>query len=103
MKIFVLAAAMIALTMGGAYAATASTAKGAPPTAEQKARFLKACEKYGTTTVCTCKAEQAMKLVDTDFMEVIIDSINGKATPVGDTLKYGVYISKSNAVCAPGM
>ena len=50
-----------------------------------------------------CKAEQAMKLVDAEFMEVIIDSINGKPTPVGDTLKYGVYISKSNAVCAPGM
>ena len=95
MKIFVLVAAMIALTAGAALAA--------PPTAEQKARFLKACEKYGSTTVCTCKAEQAMKLVDTQFMEVIIDSINGKPTPVNDTLKYGTYISKSNAVCAPGM
>ena len=95
MKIFVLAAAMIALTAGAALAA--------PPTAEQKARFLKACEKYGTTAVCTCKAEQAVKLVDSDFMEIIIDSINGKPTPVKDTLKYGVYISKSNAVCAPGM
>ncbi|HEY4167581.1 MAG TPA: hypothetical protein VGM96_12430, partial [Reyranella sp.] len=81
MKIFVLAAAVLSLTIGGAYAATAPASKGTPPTTEQKARFLKACEKYGTTTVCTCKAEQAMKLVDADFMEVIIDSINGKATP----------------------
>ena len=95
MKIFVLAAALICLS--------AQAVMAAPPTAEQKARFLKACEKYGSTTVCTCKAEQAMKLVDSDFMEVIIDSINGKATPVNDTLKYGIYISKSNAVCAPGM
>lgn len=103
MKKIVLAVAMLSLTMGGAHAASMAAAKGAPPTAEQKARFLKACEKYGATEVCTCKAEQAMKLVDADFMEVIIDSINGKPTPVEDTLKYGVYIGKSNAVCAPGM
>lgn len=95
MKIFVLAAALLSLSAGAVLAA--------PPTAEQKARFLKACEKYGSAEVCTCKATQAVKLVDSEFMEVIIDSINGKATPVKDTLKYGVYISKSNAVCAPGM
>jgi hypothetical protein len=95
MKIFVLAAALVSLTAGAALAA--------PPSAEQKSRFLKACERYGANEICTCKAEQAMKLVDADFMEVIIDSINGKTTPVEDTQKYAVYIGKSNKVCAPGM
>ncbi len=51
MRTVVLAAALLSLTAGAALAS--------PPTAEQKARFLKACEKYGATEVCTCKAEQA--------------------------------------------
>jgi hypothetical protein len=36
-------------------------------------------------------------------MQVVLDSMNGKTTPVEDTMKYAVYIGKSNAVCAPGM
>ncbi len=43
------------------------------------------------------------KLIDSDFMQVVLDSMAGKTTPVNDTMKYAVYISKSNAVCAPGM
>ena len=97
MKSFVLAAALLTLTVGGALAA--------PPTAEQKAQFMKLCLKNsgGNQTLCTCKDAQLDKLIDSDFMKVVLDSMNGKTTPVADTMKYAVYISKSNAVCAPGM
>ena len=97
MKIFVLAAALMTLTVGGAMAA--------PPTAAQKAQFLKECLKNsdGNQTLCTCKQAQLDKLIDRDFMQVVLDSMNGKTTPVEDTMKYAVYIGKSNAVCAPGM
>ena len=99
MKRFVLAAALLALTAGGALAA------GSPVTDAQKAEFTKLCLKNsgGNQTLCTCKTNMVGKLIDSDFMKVVLDSMNGGTTPVDDTMKYAVYISKSNAVCAPGM
>jgi hypothetical protein len=99
MKSFVLAAALLALTAGGAMAAAG------PVTDTQKAEFSKLCLKNsgGNQTLCTCKTNMVGKLIDSDFMKVVLDSMNGKTTPVGDTMKYAIYISKSNAVCAPGM
>jgi hypothetical protein len=81
------------------------TALAAAPTAAQKQLFLKECLKNsgGNTTLCDCKAEQAMTLIDADFMQTVLDSMNGKPLPASQSGAYGVYISKSNAVCAPGM
>ena len=100
MKSFVLAAAMVAFTAGAA-----AMAAGAPVTEAQKAEFTKLCLKNsgGNHTLCTCKVNMVGKLIDSDFMKVVLDSMNGKTTPVNDTMKYAVYISKSNATCAPGM
>jgi hypothetical protein len=99
MKSFVLAAVVLAFTAGAALAA------GIPVTAAQKAEFSKLCLKNsgGNQTLCTCKTKMVGKLIDSDFMQVVLDSMAGKTTPVNDTMKYAVYISKSNAICAPGM
>ena len=77
----------------------------APPTSAQKAQFVKECLRNsgGNATLCDCKAEQAMKLADTEFMEVILASMNGKPLSHEQNVPYGIYISKSNRVCAPGM
>jgi hypothetical protein len=82
-----------------------SAALAAPPTTLQKAQFTKECLRNsgGNTTLCSCKAEQVMKLADEPFMEVILASMNGKALSHEQNVPYGIYISKSNAVCAPGM
>ncbi len=103
MKKLLLVLAALSLTTGGAFAATA---KATPPTAAQKAEFLRLCLKNsdGNTTLCTCKAEQAMKLIDTDFMAVVIGQMSGKLTLTKEQEKpYAIYVSRSNKVCAPGM
>jgi hypothetical protein len=91
------AAAAVVLSTGASFAA--------PPTEAQKSAFLKEClrNSSGNTTLCNCKAEQVMKLADEPFMEVILASMNGKALSHEQNVPYGIYISKSNAVCAPGM
>jgi hypothetical protein len=103
-KLLLLAAAL-ALFAPAAYAASSPAPKGPPPTAAQKALFMKLCLKNSgdNTTLCTCKQAQLDKLLDTQFMDVVLASMGGKVTPVQDTMPYAVYISKSNAVCAPGM
>lgn len=91
------AAAAVMLSTGASFAA--------PPTEAQKTQFTKECLRNsgGNNTLCTCKAEQAMKLADSAFMDVILASMNGKALSHEQNVPYGIYISKSNAVCAPGM
>lgn len=91
----------LALVSGAAQAATAAS----PPTAGQKAAFVKECLRNsgGNGTLCNCKAEQAMKLIDQKFMDIVLATMNGKTLPVEQSRPYAVYISESNAVCAPGM
>ena len=80
----------------------AAQAAGAPPTAAQHDEFYKVCMGIAQDdTLCTCKADAALKLVDTEFMGVIISSMKGKAPPAADNLKYGEYIGRSNQVCKP--
>ncbi len=75
------------------------------PTAAQQEKFQAECLRNsgGNTTLCTCKSEQVMKLADEAFMEVILATMQGKPLPEAQSRPYGVYISRSNAVCAPGM
>ena len=98
MKQVLVALLALGVMAGGAQAA-------ASPTAAQKTEFTKECLRNsgGNTPLCTCKAEQVMKLADEAFMEVILASMNGKPLSHEQNVPYGVYISKSNAVCAPGM
>jgi hypothetical protein len=76
-----------------------------PPTEAQKAQFLSECMKVsgGNSTLCNCKADQATKLIDADFMALVLKTMNGATLPVDQSKPYAIYISRSNAVCAPGM
>jgi hypothetical protein len=77
----------------------------AAPSAAQQAEFDKVCLKNsgGNKSLCDCKSAQVVKLVDADFMKVVLSTMEGKSLPVDDSKAYAIYISKSNAVCAPGM
>ena len=101
MKKLLLVLAALSMSAGGAVAATAAN----PPTPAQKASFLAQCLKNSgdNSTLCTRKAEQVMKLADEPFMEVILATMKGGTLPVEQSKPYGIYVSKSNAVCAPGM
>jgi hypothetical protein len=44
-----------------------------------------------------------MKLADEKFMELILATMKGATLPVEQSKPYAIYISRSNAVCAPGM
>jgi hypothetical protein len=75
----------------------------APPTAEQKAEFYKVCMKISQNdTLCSCKRDAVDKLIDADFMTVVIDSMKGKTAPQSVTVQYDTYIAHSNAICIPG-
>ena len=88
--------ALVALGMltGGSMAAAAS--------AEQKADFYKTCMGIAfDQTLCSCKADAAMTLVDAEFMAMVISSMKGKSPPAGEYAAYNVYVAKSNQVCKP--
>lgn len=90
------AATVLALCFSGA-------AFAEPPTAEQKAEFYKVCMGIASNdTLCACKRDAASKLIDADFMAVVIASMKGKTAPEAVTVAYDTYIAQSNAVCIPG-
>ena len=79
-------------------------AYAAPPTAEQRADFLATCLKVAPEagTLCTCKAEAAMSLIDTEFMAVVIASMKGKDLPDDLYDTYNDYIARSTEACGMG-
>ena len=44
-----------------------------------------------------------MKLIDSDFMKIVLATMKGQTLPVEQSKPYAIYISNSNKVCAPGM
>ena len=98
MKTGLMAVVALAMLSGSALAAG-----GAKPTEAQKAEFHKVCMGIAQNeTLCTCKADAAMTLLDESFMAEVIASMKGKAPPTADNVKYGQYIAQSNAKCIPG-
>lgn len=92
-----LAIALATLALGVA------PAVAAPPTAEQKAEFLKTCVGISQNQpLCTCKADAAMTLVDADFMAVIIRSMRGATPPSEYDVPYNDYIAASTRACGMG-
>jgi hypothetical protein len=79
-------------------------AHAAAPSAEQKAAFLKACLKVAPEAgeLCTCKAEAAMSLIDSEFMAVVIASMGGKDVPDDLYDTYNDYIARSTEACGMG-
>jgi hypothetical protein len=75
----------------------------ATPTAEQKADFHRICVKTSQNEpLCTCKADAAVKLVDSDFMNVIIASMSGRTLDPKYNVAYNDYIVESTRACGMG-
>lgn len=75
----------------------------AAPTAAQKDQFYAVCMGIAQdATLCGCKADAAMSLIDERFMGVVIASMKGTASPkAADYDAYNTYVAKSNQVCKP--
>ncbi|HEY9012441.1 MAG TPA: hypothetical protein VIN06_15640 [Devosia sp.] len=78
-------------------------ASAASPTPQQRAEFYATCMGIAQNNeLCTCKADAALKLIDGEFMGMVIASMKGKAPPQNQNVAYNNYIAKSNAICKPG-
>lgn len=74
----------------------------AAPTAEQKAEFHAVCMGIAQDeTLCTCKADAAMTLIDADFMALVIAAMQGGSVPQSQYNAYNTYVAKSNQICKP--
>ena len=84
--------------------AIAVPAYAAPPSAEQKAEFLKTCLQVAPAAgeLCTCKADAAMTLIDSDFMAIVIASMKGKPVEEQYYDTYNDYIARSTEACGMG-
>ena len=82
--------------------ALSAPALAAPPTASQKDEFYAVCMGIAQdATLCGCKADAAMTLIDERFMGVVIASMKGGAPVAADYDAYNTYVAKSNQVCKP--
>ncbi|NGP16578.1 hypothetical protein [Devosia aurantiaca] len=74
----------------------------AAPTAAQKDEFYATCMGIAQDqTLCACKADAAMTLIDERFMGVVIASMKGRPTAPEDAVPYNTYVAKSNQICKP--
>ena len=81
---------------------TAAPAFAAAPTAAQKAEFHTVCMGIAENeTLCSCKAEAAMTLIDEPFMAMVIGAMKGASVPKETYVAYNTYVAKSNQVCKP--
>ncbi|KKB78923.1 hypothetical protein VW35_10660 [Devosia soli] len=82
--------------------ASAGSAVAAAPTQAQKDEFYKVCMGIAQdATLCGCKADAAMTLIDERFMAVVIASMKGGSPAAADYDAYNTYVAKSNQVCKP--
>ncbi|GLQ11535.1 hypothetical protein GCM10007913_34670 [Devosia yakushimensis] len=80
----------------------AAPAFAAAPTPAQKTEFYQVCMGIASDdTLCSCKADAAMSLIDERFMGVVIASMKGGSPAEGDYAAYNTYVAKSNQVCKP--
>ena len=91
--------AALVIMMGVALTAPAFAAA---PTPAQKTEFYQVCMGIASDdTLCSCKADAAMTLIDERFMGVVIASMKGGSPAEGDYAAYNAYVAKSNQVCKP--
>jgi hypothetical protein len=77
-------------------------AQAAPPTAEQKSEFYEVCVSISQdTALCSCKADAAMELIDSDFMSIVIASMKGTTPASKHYVAYNDYVARSNKICKP--
>ena len=103
MKTMLLVLAVLSMSMGGAMAKTATKTIANPPTMAQLDAFYAACIHVApeATVLCKCKRDAAPKLIDTEFMAVVIASIKGKPLEAKYYDAYNDYIGHSNQICKP--
>jgi len=92
------------LTVGVlALALTAGPAFAGAPTAAQKSEFKSVCLGIsGDETLCTCKADAAMKLIDERMMGYVIAGMKGAGNAPQDVQKeWNEYVARSNQICKP--
>ena len=91
--------ALLALVMMNG---TVLAAGGATPTAEQKAEFYQVCMGIAENeTLCSCKADAALTLIDEAFMAMVIGAMKGASVPKDTYVAYNTYVAKSNQICKP--
>lgn len=75
----------------------------AAPTEAQKAEFYQVCMNIAhDETLCSCKADAAMTLIDEPFMAMVIAAMKGTRNPAeSDYVAYNTYVAKSNQICKP--
>lgn len=74
----------------------------AAPTSAQKAEFHAVCMGIAQDeTLCSCKADAAMTLIDEDFMAMVISAMQGGSVPQDQYSAYNTYVAKSNQICKP--
>jgi hypothetical protein len=93
----IVAAAALLFSMGATQAKITN-----PVTDAQKAEFYKVCMSIAQNqTLCQCKADAAVKLIDTDFMKIVISSMKGASPPESAYNEYDNYVARSNKICKP--
>ncbi|WP_375599033.1 hypothetical protein [Devosia sp. Naph2] len=93
---------MRAVLAAGILLASTLSALAAPPTAAQKNEFYAVCMGIAQdASLCGCKADAAMTLIDERFMGVVIASMKGGSPQPADYDAYNTYVAKSNQVCKP--
>jgi hypothetical protein len=86
-----------------AFAMLTAGVAAAPPTAEQKNSFQRVCMSIASNEpLCSCKAEAAVELIDSEFMDLVIAAMKGETYPADEQGRYDEYIRQSNAICIPG-
>lgn len=84
-----------------------------PSLADVKADYLAACLKASNnnTELCTCKADEAVKVADDEMLGYIVIALSDNAkfrdmvqkgeVPESVITKWPAYVRQSNAVCIP--
>jgi hypothetical protein len=103
MRNLVVALAALMVMVGGAEAKMHLKPIVNPPTQAQLDAFYAACVKVApqASVLCKCKENAAPKLVEADFMDIIIASMKGKPLDAKYYDAYNIYIANSNAICKP--
>lgn len=93
---------MRTILIAAAMLLAAGPALAAPPTSAQKDEFYRTCMGIAQDeTLCSCKADAAMTLIDERFMGVVIAAMQGGSTAQADAVPYNTYVAKSNQICKP--
>lgn len=77
-------------------------ALAAPPTAAQQDEFYEVCFDIAENqTLCRCKADAAVTLIDAEFMAIVIAAMKGRAPANKSYVAYNEYVGRSNQICKP--